>query len=156
MYLVQARYNDPNLWLFCGIRKSKAPEGRSSTAIQIVLHELDKLFIAPFTKFSSSSTKAWISGFECVACATVTAPYTKEATSEFSDPSFQDSTGSSAISRWVARYYAPLFESNLFKIIVVWLRCIELNSHIKVTLSPVVTLLIVDQSLAQSVSCQFG
>ncbi|XP_024373471.1 uncharacterized protein [Physcomitrium patens] len=70
---VKARYNDPNLWLFCGIRKSKAPE----------------------------------------------APYTKEATSEFSDPSFQDSTGSSAISRWVARYYAPLFESNLFKIIVV-------------------------------------
>ncbi|KAI5073406.1 hypothetical protein GOP47_0011419 [Adiantum capillus-veneris] len=36
-----------------------------------------------------------------------------------SDPSMQDSAASTPISRSVAKYYAPLFESNLFKVFVV-------------------------------------
>lgn len=93
--IVQARYHDPNLWLFCGIRKkSKAHD-------------------ATFTP----------------------AHYTKEAalgadTFDVSDPSFQDSSGSSFISRWVAKYYAPLFESNLFKIVVVS-RASQSNFHLQ-------------------------
>ncbi|CAM6120014.1 unnamed protein product [Calypogeia fissa] len=35
------------------------------------------------------------------------------------DPSLQENTGSTPISRWVAKYYAPLFKSNIFKIAVV-------------------------------------
>jgi hypothetical protein len=53
----------------------------------------------------------------------VTAPYKESPLNgdsfDVSDPSFQESSGSSAISRWVARYYAPLFESNIFKVSVV-------------------------------------
>ncbi|KAG0631087.1 hypothetical protein M758_1G226800 [Ceratodon purpureus] len=76
---VKARYNDPNLWLFCGIRNrtSKAPE-------------------APYKESAFNGDSF-----------------------DVSDPSFQESSGSSVISRWVAKYYAPLFESNIFKISVV-------------------------------------
>lgn len=35
------------------------------------------------------------------------------------DPSLQENTASTPISRWVAKYYAPLFKSNIFKISVV-------------------------------------
>jgi hypothetical protein len=56
----------------------------------------------------------------------VTAPYKESPLNgdsfDVSDPSFQESSGSSAISRWVARYYAPLFESNIFKVSVVRLK----------------------------------
>ncbi|XP_024381939.1 uncharacterized protein [Physcomitrium patens] len=69
---VKAHYNDPNLWLFCGIRNmSYKPEASNGDHF------------------------------------------------DASDPSFQNSSGSSAISRWVATHYAPLFESNYFKVCVV-------------------------------------
>ncbi|KAG6547150.1 hypothetical protein Mapa_011402 [Marchantia paleacea] len=38
---------------------------------------------------------------------------------DVNDPSLQENTGSTVISRWVASRYAPLFESNIFKICVV-------------------------------------
>jgi len=38
---------------------------------------------------------------------------------DVSDMIFQENKGSSTLSRWVATYYGPLFESNVFKISVV-------------------------------------
>ncbi len=41
---------------------------------------------------------------------------------------FQENEGSSTLSRWVATYYGPLFESNVFKISVVsWSNCTEIE-----------------------------
>ncbi|KAG0620497.1 hypothetical protein M758_4G220800 [Ceratodon purpureus] len=81
---VKARFNDPNLWLFCGVRKKSKAHEASFVA-------------APYTKDAALNAE----NFDVL------------------DPSFQESSGSSAISRWVAKYYAPLFESNIFKIAVV-------------------------------------
>jgi patched 1 protein/patched 2 protein len=38
---------------------------------------------------------------------------------DVSEMIFQENEGSSTLSRWVATYYGPLFESNVFKISVV-------------------------------------
>jgi patched 1 protein/patched 2 protein len=38
---------------------------------------------------------------------------------DVSEMIFQENKGSSTLSRWVANYYGPLFESNVFKISVV-------------------------------------
>jgi len=38
---------------------------------------------------------------------------------DVSEMIFQENKGSSTLSRWVATYYGPLFESNVFKISVV-------------------------------------
>jgi hypothetical protein len=38
---------------------------------------------------------------------------------DVSEMLFQENKGSSTLSRWVATYYGPLFESNVFKISVV-------------------------------------
>ena len=64
-------------------------------------------------------TLMWRGNFSCAGSS-----YAKESTFigesfDVSDPSFQESTGRSPISRWVAKYYAPLFDSNVFKICVV-------------------------------------
>lgn len=70
----------------------------------------------------------------CVVTTCVTAPYKESAFNgdhsfDASDPSFQESSGSSAISRWVAKYYAPLFENNVFKVSVVSLYFLVIISN---------------------------
>ncbi|KAL3679242.1 hypothetical protein R1sor_022198 [Riccia sorocarpa] len=45
---------------------------------------------------------------------------------DVNDPSFGENTGSTAVSRWVAAKYAPLFKDNIFKVTVVLLSAVFL------------------------------